>query len=195
MNSLTKTTKTAGAAVLLSFLTLFFPFIAVPQESGDPHLSRIHEDLTPEQEKSNARKAKRAAVSAAAGVFKKTPAWKHVKRIRKRITEKYSFEFRKRFSDTGGSEAVPDTKTDEKTQKSGELVFSGGIGSDMKPSLSLVSGFKPADVAVRFDVLDQELDCEISSRPVDRMMGGRTSLGLSSDGGKSQAILKISFDF
>ncbi|WDP92259.1 MAG: hypothetical protein HUN04_22060 [Desulfobacter sp.] len=194
MNSLTRTSKIAGTAVIISMWAILFSVYAAAQETGMAPFNPVYE-LTPEQDAAMAQKAKQAAISAAADLLEKTRIWKRVDRIREGIIKRYSFEFRKSFSKTENPGAARKNGTDRKKEKSGEFVFSGGLGPDMTPALSFSSGFRPANIALKFDVLDQELDCEISSRPVNRLMGGRTSLGLSSDGGVSRAMLKISFDF
>lgn len=195
MNSLTKTTTVTGTVLIVTLLTLTFFLFTGIQKAGAQSNEPVYEKITPELQEKRRRMAKRAAISAAADMLKKTRVWKRVDDIRKDLREQYAFEYKKRFAKGTGDRNEVKQGPDKKTAAPGELVFSGGLSPNLSPFLSLNSGFKGADIGVRFDVFDHELDCEISSRQVNRMLPGKAILGLSSDGGESEAVLKINFEF
>lgn len=194
MNSLTKTAKCMSVSLAILFFWGLCPVYsdpAGPEWTGSSTSEPAYDMRSPEDQQVSAGEA---ALVAAEGIMKKIGIWKRVDRFKEKFKDYYSFEFRKSFG-RDAEEPHPGKAAGKAAEKSNDIVFYGGMSPDMTPVLMFESTSRPADFAIRFDALDQNMDFEISSPPVNRMAGGKTSLGLSSDGSDSQAVLKFAVEF
>nr|WP_320015037.1 hypothetical protein [uncultured Desulfobacter sp.] len=140
--------------------------------------------------------AEKIALSGAAQLFKHAKIVKNLDQYRKRLIRNFRFEYSKTFSNSGSAldETVPQTENAEK--KLLKIVsFSGELDHNLSPVLEFNSRLNIIDVSSTFHLIYHEVECDISSRPVNDFLGGRAAMGFCSDGETTEALIRFRFDF
>ncbi|MCP4119706.1 MAG: hypothetical protein GY737_30750 [Desulfobacteraceae bacterium] len=141
--------------------------------------------------------AKQIAASSATDILEKTRTGKKLNRFKQSMLNRFKFEYRKDF-DTGNAAPVHPGKPSKSGASATEpqgFSFSGKLDDNASPVLEFTTRFEPVSISTRFDTLDHELDCEITSRPLNRIMGGKYGLAIKSDGTETEAVFKLKFEF
>lgn len=194
MNSFIKRTRIKKSRILGTVVILLFLTCISPVHANSPgHHSNNH--FTQDRQADQERAARKAVLSSATLLLKKTPAGQEVDRFRQKFVDKYRFEFKKQFPDENPALQENQRSEEPETPVPEEFSFSGTMNEAMRPSLEFFSRSRPATICLQFDLLDQKLDFEISNPVVNRFLDKKTVLELSSDGSSSQAVLGIFFEF
>ncbi len=165
-----------------------------PPSWSEPDPSPPASGQTAQQDSS----AKKIVLSGAAQLFKDTRIGKNLNEYRRHLIRNVRFEYRK----TIGSKAPDASKTapriplkenDEKESVK-TVSFSGELDSNLSPVIQFNSRLNIVDFSSSFDLIDHEVECDISSRPVNTFLGGRAAIGFSSDGEKTEALIRLKFD-
>ena len=157
-------------------------------ELDSPHHAR-------EQPAQQTSSAKKIALSGAAQLFKDTRIGKNLNQYRKRLIRNVRFEYRK----TIDNEPSVLEKNIPRADKGGKeslksLSFSGKLDHDLSPVFEFNSRLNIIDVSSAVHLIDREVELDILSRPVNDFLGGRAAIGLSSDGEKTEALIRFKFD-
>lgn len=147
------------------------------------------------QDDSSARKI---VLSGAAQLFKDTQIGKNLNEYRRHLIRNVRFEYRKTLGSktSGASKTIPRiplNKNDEK-ESIKSVSFSGELDSNLSPVIEFKSRLNIVDFSSSFDLMGHEVECDISSRPVNAFLGGRAAVGFSSDGEKTEALIRLKFD-
>lgn len=194
MNSLDTIFKILAMALVLLISLAGYSTGAdpIPSSWSEPDPVPVAKGQTLEQNS----KAKRIALSGAAQLFKKTPIGKNLNQYRKRLVRNVRFEYTK-VIDNGGSDlgkTIAQTKNGEKESLK-TVSFSGELDHNLSPVLEFNSRMDIIDFSSTFHLMDHEVACDISSRPMNDFIGGRAAVGLRSDGDNHQAVIRLKFDF
>jgi len=194
MNSLNKIFKIlAMALMLLITLTGYSTGTdPIPFSWSEPDPTPLARGQTVQQNSS----AKKIALSGAAQLFKDTRIGKNLNQYRRRLIRNFRFEYRKTInSDSALDETIPQKESGEGEKKSLKSVsFSGELDHNLSPVLEFNSRLNIIDFSSTFHLMDHEVECDISSRPVNDFFGGRAAIGFCSDGEKTEALIRLKFD-
>jgi len=194
MNSLTLICKTLAAALTITFFLALSGHAAdtesAPQQldSSDPNLSfgNPRESIS----------AKDILTSGAAEILGKTRVGKRLDELRKSLIRRYRFEYQKEFKSDRPSSTVSESQpSDQDNKESRGLVFHGRLDHRLAPVLGFKSRLDAFTMSSTLRLLGHEIACDISSRPIDRLMGGRAGLEFVSDGARSEAMVQLKFEF
>lgn len=196
MNSLNKIFKILVMALILLISQIGYSTGTDPIPSSWPALdpTPLARGQTSESEKKSS--AEKIALSGAAQLFKDTKIVKNLDQYRKRLIRNFRFEYSKTFSNSSSAlgETIPQTKNAEKKPFK-TVSFSGELDHNLSPVLEFKSRLNIIDVSSTFHFIDHEVECDISSRPVNDFLGGRAAMGFSSDGESTEALIRFKFDF
>ena len=169
----------------------------------DPILSSWSEpDPTPLARGQTAQQdssAKKIALSGAAHLLKDTRIGKSLNQYRQRLIRNVRFEYRKTIGATSpdtNNKPIPQIaqKKNDKKEALKSVSFSGELDSNLSPVVEFNSRLNIVDFSSSFNLMDHEVECDISSRPVNEFLGGRAAIGFSSDGEKTEALIRFKFD-
>ena len=144
------------------------------------------------QQKSSAKKI---ALSGAAQLFKDTRIGKNLNQYRQRMLRNFRFEYSRTINNSGSAlnKTTPQPENGEKGSLK-TVSFSGQLDHNMSPVLKFNSRLNILDFSSTLHLIAHEVECDISSRHVNDFFGGRAAIGFSSDGEKTDALIRLKFD-
>jgi len=196
MNSLNKNLKIlAMVFILLMSLNVYATWAdPLPSSWSEPDPTPLARGQTPQENSS----AKKIAMSGAAHLLKDTRIGKNLNQYRQRLIRNVRFEYRKTIGPDSPDAGQPIPQISQKKTDTKESLksvsFSGELDSNLSPVIEFNSRLKVIDFSSSFDLMDHEVECDISSRPVNKFLGGRAAIGFSSDGEKTEALIRLKFD-
>lgn len=194
MNSLNNIFKILAMALILLITLTGYSTGAdpIPSSWPVPDPTPLARGQTSEQKSS----AKKIALSGAAQLFKETRIGKNLNQYRKRLIRNFRFEYTKTIRNSGSAldKTIPQTENGEK-ESFKTVSFSGELDHNLSPVLEFNSRLNIIDFSSTFHLMDHEVECDISSRPVNDFLGGRAAMGFCSDGEKTEALIRFKFDF
>lgn len=194
MNSLDKIVKTLAMAFILLIILIGYSTGAdpIPPSWSVPDPPPLARGQTVQDSSS----AKKIALSEAAQLFKDTRIGKNLNRYRQRLIRNFRFEYSKTINNSGSAldKTILQTENDEKESLK-TVSFSGELDHNLSPVLKFNSRLQIIDFSSAVHLIDHEVECDISSRPVNDFLGGRAAIGFSSDGEKTDALIRFKFDF
>nr|WP_320193690.1 hypothetical protein [uncultured Desulfobacter sp.] len=139
--------------------------------------------------------AKKIALSGAAQLFKDTRIGKNLNQYRQRLIRNVRFEYRKTLEHkvSASGKNIPNTERGEK-ESLRSVSFSGELDPNLSPVFEFNSRLNIVDFSSALHLVDHEVECDISSRPVNDFLGGRAAIGFSTDGEKTEALIRFKFD-
>ncbi|WP_321416406.1 hypothetical protein [uncultured Desulfobacter sp.] len=193
MNSFKSIKILAMALILLITLTGYVTGSdIVPASLTEPDSSPpIREQQALHQDSS----AKKIALSGAAQLFKDTRIGKNLNQYRQRLIRNVRFEYRKTLKHkvSASEKNIPNTEHGEKESLK-SVSFSGELDPNLSPVFEVNSRLNIIDFSSALHLVDHEVECDISSRPVNDFLGGRAAIGFSTDGKKTEALIRFKFD-
>ena len=139
--------------------------------------------------------AKKIALSGAAHLFKDTRIGKNLNQYRQRLIRNFRFEYRKTLNHKVSvpEKNIPNTEHGGKESLK-SVSFSGELDPNLSPVFEFNSQLNVVDFSSALHLVDHEVECDISSRPVNDFLGGRAAIGFSTDGEKTEALIRFKFD-
>lgn len=193
MNSFNKT------FIILAMALVFLITLTGYVTGSDPVPSSITESDSPyqvrEQSSQQNSSAKKIALSGVAQLFKDTRIGKNLDQYRNRLIRNVRFEYRKTFGNKPSvlEKNIPQADNGEKESLK-SLSFSGKLDHDLSPVVEFNSRLNIIDFSSAVHLIDREVELDISSRPVNDFLGGRAAIGFSSDGERTEALIRFKFD-
>lgn len=164
----------------------------IPVSWSEPDPAPLARGQTVQQNAS----AKKIALSGAAQLFKETPIGKNLNQYRRRLIRNFRFEYRKTLNQNDPALVKPTPQAENDAKESlRSISFSGELNHNLSPVFEFNSRLNIIDFSSTFRLMDQEMECDISSRPVNDFLGGQAAIGFSSDGEKAEALIRLKFDF
>ncbi len=135
-------------------------------------------------------------VSGAKQILKDTKVGKRLDELRKNLIRRYRLEYRKDFKPDRPPPPVSGLRVTEKNDKEPLGVsFYSRLDNGLAPEVGFKSRLDTFTMSSKFDVFDHEIDCEISSHPINQLMGGTVGFGLISDGSEAETVIRVQFEF
>nr|WP_319491408.1 hypothetical protein [uncultured Desulfobacter sp.] len=196
MNSLNKNFKILAMVFILSialngYATGTDP---IPSSWSEPDQIPLARGQTAQQDSS----AKKIALSGAAHLLKDTRIGKNLNQYRRHLIRNVRFEYRKTIGSNSPdvSKPIPQIaqRKNDKKESLKSVSFSGELGPNLSPVVEFNSRLNIVYFSSAFDLIDHEVECDISSRPVNEFLGGKAAIGFSSDGEKTEALIRLKFD-
>jgi|GEM_PF-3338631 len=192
MNSLNEIFKILAMALILLITLTGYSTGADPISSSwsasDP--TPLARGQTVQQNSS----AKKIALSSAAQLFKDTRIGKNLNQYRQRLIRNFRFEYRKTLNNSGSDLGKTIPQTESKKESLQSISFSGELDHNLSPVLEFNSRLNIIDFSSTLHLIDHEVECDISSRSMNDFLGGRAAIGFSSDGEKTEALIRFKFD-
>ncbi len=151
-----------------------------------------------EQYRESRGMAKDIASSTATGLLENTRTGKKLNRLKRAMTSRFQFEFTKDFTLPGAIVSPPGNaslKPGKRPDMPPGISFTGKFDNDTKPVLELNTRFAPVAISTRFNPLENELNCEISSQRLNSFMGVKSDIGFVTNGSEAEAVFTIKFEF
>ena len=193
MNSFNKLFKILALALILLITLTGYSTRAdpIPSSWSAPDHTPLARGQTVQQNSS----AKKIALSGAAQLFKDTRIGKNLNQYRQRLIRNFRFEYRKTINNSGSvlGKTIPQTENSKKESLE-SISFSGEFDQNMSPVLEFNSRLNIIDFSSTLHLIDHEVECDISSRSMNDFLGGRAAIGFSSDGEKTEALIRFKFD-
>ena len=193
MNSLDKIFKTLAMAFILLITLAGYSTGAdpIPPSWSAPAPKPLARGQTFQQNSS----ARKIALSGAARLFKDTRIGKNLNQYRQRLVRNFRFEYSRTINNSGFAldKTIPQTENGEKESLK-SVSFSGELDHNMSPVLKFNSRLNILDFSSTLHLIAHEVECDISSRPVNDFFGGQAAIGFSSDGKKTDALIRLKFD-
>ena len=197
MNSCNPFLKAMAATLTLTFFLIPMGFTAGAEPfSPIPQITTSDMPVI-DQKAQQKKKAKKIAASGIVDMVEKTKMGKKFDRFRKDMIHRYTFAYTKDWEmEPPPSSPLPGPFSPKRTKEEFRGVsFSGKFNDHLAPVVEFNSRSNSFNIFSHFHVLHHELDCEISSPPINRIMGVKTGIGFTSDGSKTKAVIKIKFEF
>jgi hypothetical protein len=198
MNSWQKPFHMLMTALAMSLLLFLLPLHADQEEFFANDFFEVYDGEFRDRDLEERGMAKQIAASSATDILEKTRTGKKLNRFKRSLTNRFKFEYRKNFDTGNDAPALPGKLSSESDAPKAEprgFSFSGKLNDNASPVLEFNTRFTPVSISTRFDALDHEFDCEIISKPIDRIMGGKYGIGFTSDGSETEAVFKLKFEF
>jgi hypothetical protein len=195
MDSLNKNLKSLAMVFIFLITSTGYAIWAEPLSSlwPEPDPTPLARGQTSQDNSS----AKKIALTGAAQLFKDTRIGKNLNQYRRRLIRKVRFEYRKTINSSSAVDKtipqIPQAKNDKKESLK-SVSFSGELKPNLSPVVEFNSRLNIVDFSSSFDLGGHEMECDISSRPVNEFLGGRAAIGFSSDGEKTEALIRLKFD-
>lgn len=166
----------------------------LPSSWSEPDPTPLARGQTAQQDSS----ARKIVLSGAAQLFKDTRIGKNLNEYRRHLIRNVRFEYRKTIGaePTNDADTIPRVAPNKNDKKESvkSVSFSGELDSNLSPVIEFKSRLNIVDFSSSFDLMGHEVECDISSRPVNAFLGGRAAIGFSSDGKKTEALIRLKFD-
>lgn len=198
MNSWQKPFQVTMTVLALTLLLFLLPLHADQEEFLAKDFFETYDGEFRDRDLEERGMAKQIAASSATDILEKTRTGKKLNRFKQSMINRFKFEFRKDFNTGNASTILPGKLSSESETSKAEprgISFSGKLNDNASPVLEFTTRFAPVSISTRFDTLDHELNCEIISKPLNRMMGVKYGIGFTSDGSETEAIFKLKFEF
>ena len=162
----------------------------LPSSWSEPDPTPLARGQTPQENSS----AKKIAMSGAAHLLKDTRIGKNLNQYRQRLIRNFRFEYRKTLNNSGSDLGKTIPQTESKKESLQSISFSGELDHNLSPVLEFNSRLNIIDFSSTLHLIDHEVECDISSRSMNDFLGGRAAIGFSSDGEKTEALIRFKFD-
>ncbi len=198
MNSWQKLFQVTMTALAMTLLLFLLPLHADQEEFLANDFFEIYDGEFRDRDLEERGMAKQIAASSATDILEKTRTGKKLNRFKQSMMNRFKFEYRKNFNTGKASTALPgklSSESDTSEAEPREISFSGKLDDNATPVFEFNMRFAPVSISTRFNTLDHEVNCEVISRPLNRMMGAKYGIGFTSDGSKTEAVFKLKFEF